>query len=111
MSWLAPHSLSFHKHWAAFADNMPEEISAGWLRGTWAYPPTVPLSTVPCAVIPEPRCPHQYRIIWNASVPGQHVQKSLDSNGAGLALIVATNAAAELPFYLAIAWLSIERVY
>lgn len=52
----------------------------------------------------------QVRTIWNASVPGPHVAKSAFDKGKGLVLPVASNAAALLPSYTAMAWLSIERV-
>lgn len=52
---------------------MEKEIKAGWIRGTWSHPSTVPFLIVPGAAIPKPRRPDHYRIIWNASVPGPHL--------------------------------------
>lgn len=110
VSWFTPHRISVYKHWNTFAVNMRKEIEAEWMRGTWSHPPTVPFRIVPGATIPKPRRADQYRITWNASVPGPHLPESLIGNGAGLLLPSTANAAVELPPYLAIAWLSMQRV-
>lgn len=53
----------------------------------------------------------QYWIICNASVCVPHLQNVWVRNGADLGFPVAINAEAELPSYLAVFALSVERVY
>lgn len=48
--------------------------------------------------------------MWNALVPGTHLTKSAVDNGNDVVLSVASNAADILPSYMAMAWLSIERL-
>lgn len=110
VSWFAPHSASVFKQWRAFADSVDKEIRLGWMQGPYDFVPTVPFPVVPGAAIPKPRQANKFRTIWNAYIPGQGLAGSGVSNGNGLELPVASNTAVVLPQYLAMAWISIQRV-
>lgn len=110
VSWFAPHSASVYKQWPDFAASVRKEINLGWMEGPWNHIPTVPFRVVPGASIPKPRQPGTFRTKWNASIPGPHLSKSVVDTGNNQSLSVASNAVPVLPHYLAISWLSIERV-
>lgn len=111
LSWFAPHRTSVFKHWEEFEKNMnKKEIRMGCIRGTWDCPPTVPFRSVPGTALTKPRRHYQYRIIWNESVPGPKSRQSIVSKGNEISAPVSTNVAAELPSYLAMAWISIDIV-
>lgn len=110
ISWFAPQSASVFKQWNSFADSMEKEIRMGWMTGPYDSIPTVPFRVVPGTAIPKPRQPTKFRTIWNASVPSPELLGSAVSNCSGMELPVASSTAAILPPYLAIAWMSIERV-
>lgn len=80
------------------------------MEGPWEFVPTVPFCVVLGAAIHKPRQPGKFRTIWNVSVPGPHLAKIGVDNGNFLVFPVASNAAAALPSYTAMACLSIERV-
>lgn len=107
VSWFAPHSSSAYNHWDMFSASVRKEIEKGWIKGPWAVIPTAPFRVVPGAAIPKPRQPSKYRTIWNASVPGPRLGHNVVDNGIGIVLPVETKAAAVLPPYLAMAWMSI----
>lgn len=80
------------------------------MGGPWEFQSTVPFRIVSKVVTVKPRRPDQHSVIWNASVPEHHFPRSMIGNGASFGFPITTNAAATLPAYLAMAWLSIESV-
>lgn len=105
-----PPSDSIYEHWDVFKTNVEDEIDKDWMSTAWKHPPTIPFRFIPGAAIPKLRRPDKFRVIWNASIPWSNSPDSAVENGAGVRLPVATNAAAELPSFLALDWLSIEEV-
>lgn len=110
ISWFAPHSVSLYTHWQVFADNINKEIEQGWMQGHYDFIPTLPFRVVTGAAIPRKRQPDKFHTIWNALVRGPLMACSEVGNGNGMNLPIVSSSAAALPPYLAMTWLSIERV-
>lgn len=107
---VSPHSESVFEHWDVFAEGVRKEIDRGWIVGPWSHVPTIPFRVVPGAAIPKPRQPGLFRTIWNASIPGPRLNNSAANNGSDVTIPIASNSSVIQPSYLAMAWLSIERV-
>lgn len=111
VSWFAPHSASVCKQGTDLKASVCKEIRLGWVQGPWNFVPTVSFRVFPSATIRKPRQPCKFCTTWNASFLSPHLAKSVVDNCDQVVLHVASNAAAVLPSYMAIAFLSIERVY
>lgn len=110
VSWFSPHSSSVYKEWQEIANSSTKEIRLGWMKGPYAFIPTITFRIVPGAAIQKPSQPNRFRTIWNDSIPSPMMDYSAIRNGNGIELPVASNAAARMHSYMAMDWLSIERV-